>query len=249
MQPQKTLVRIQQSWLAANEHILLVWMATRMPRWVKPDHLTILGLVGSALCGAGFAASSASPAWLWLSVVGLLVNWAGDSLDGNLARVRRIERPQYGFFVDHTSDIVSQAFIFLGIAVSPYVRFETGCLLLMSYWMAAMFTFIRAISARVFQISYFGIGPTEIRIGLLIYVASLLTVGPMRFGTQFGTMAVMDLVGIAIFGAVLGSFVVMTLWEARRLAALDIAPGRLPLRDGDAIRVKAALALTDTRSS
>jgi phosphatidylglycerophosphate synthase len=246
MAQKKSLERIQRSWLAANERRLLVWMATHMPAWVKPDHLTGLGLTGSLMCGAGFACSNFSPAWLWLCVLGLVINWAGDSTDGSLARVRKIERPQYGFFVDHTSDILSQGFIFIGLALSPYVRFETGCLLLMSYWIAAMFTFIRAITGGVFQISYYGIGPTEIRIGLLVYVASLLTIGPMTMVTRMGELALMDMIAIVIFCVVFVSFGIMTIWEARRLASVDVAPVVAPALAHRSLPSGGSLLLAET---
>jgi archaetidylinositol phosphate synthase len=238
MEQQKTYVRVQQSWLAASERVILVAIANSLPRWVKPDHLTLLGLSGSLSCAIGFAASGLSPRWLWLVVVGLVVNWAGDSLDGNLARVRGIERPRYGFFVDHTSDIASQALIFMGMAVSPYVRFETGCLLLMSYWLAAMYTFIRTITAQVFQISYFGI-----RIGLLVYVFSLLTVGTLPIVTRMGVVSLMDLIAMIIFGVVMVSFAVMTIGEARRLSALEAPPA--PQQAKGARPTRIALALLD----
>ena len=238
MEPQNPLVRIQRSWLAANERVLLVHFANRMPAWIKPDHLTLLGLGGALSCGLGFAASAASPLWLCLALEGLIVNWAGDSLDGNLARARGTERPGYGFFVDHTSDILSQAFIFMGMAFSPYIRFETGCLLLMSYWIAALFTFIRAISVQVFQISYFGIGPTEIRIGLVCYVLSLLTVGTLPVVTRLGPLSLMDLLAVGIFATVLCSFLVLTLREARRLAALEQGPTHAIKRDAVSTRLQ-----------
>jgi archaetidylinositol phosphate synthase len=244
MEQQKSYTRVQQSWLAAGERRLLVSIATSLPRWVKPDHLTLLGVAGSLLCGAGFAASFFSPHLLWLVPAGLVVNWAGDSLDGSLARVRGTERPKYGFFVDHTSDIVSQVFIFMGLALSPYVRFETGCLLLMSYWLAAMFTFIRTIAVQVFQISYFGIGPTEIRIGLVVYVFSLLTLGPLPVGTGIGVLSVMDMLAMLIFAVVLVSFIVMLLSEARRIGAAE-APPAIPPASRVALPPGVALALHD----
>jgi archaetidylinositol phosphate synthase len=228
MEQQKSYTRVQQSWLAANERVILVFIATSLPRWVKPDHLTIFGVGGSLLGGIGFAASWLSPRFLWLVPIGLVVNWAGDSLDGSLARVRKTERPRYGFFVDHTSDIVSQVCIFMGMALSPYVRFETGCLLLMSYWLAAMFTFIRTIAVQVFQISYYGIGPTEIRIGLMAYVFSVLTVGPLPVATHIGVLSLMDILAILIFAVVLISFTVMILSEARRISAMEASPAVPP---------------------
>ena len=215
-------VRIQRSWLAANERVLLVAIATRLPAWIKPDHLTVLGVVGALLCGVGYAGSAVSPLLLWLAVVGLAVNWFGDSLDGSLARVRRIERPRYGFFVDHSSDVISQALVFLSLGVSPYMRFSTACLLLMSYWLAALFTFIRTIATNVFQISYFGIGPTEIRIGLLAYTLLLIVLGQLSVDTRFGPVSALDGIAIVIFVVVLLSYVVMSWTEARRLAALEV---------------------------
>ena len=47
-------------------------------------------------------------------------------MDGSLARYRKIERPRYGFFVDHTLDAVAQLIIFLGFAASPYARFDVA---------------------------------------------------------------------------------------------------------------------------
>jgi archaetidylinositol phosphate synthase len=245
MQQHKAFIRIHQSWLAGQERLLLTHMASMLPARIMPDHLTLFGLAGSVICGAGFALSSLSHVSLWFAALGLCLNWAGDSLDGNLARLRNIERPHYGFFVDHTSDIVSQTFIFMGIALSPNVRFETGSLLLMSYWLAAMLTFIRTISARVFQISYFGIGPTEIRIGLLAYVLSLLTVGPLPIKTRIGVLSLMDTLAIIIFAVVIASFIVLSIWEARRLAILDIVPGRLTPRHSARDLVSTGQAITE----
>src|ERR1700761_3011968 len=130
MQMQGKIERIQQSWLAASERRLLVAIATRLPSWIKPDQLTALGVAGALLTGTAYAGSVISPCLLWLAIIGLIINWFGDSLDGSLARVRRIERPCYGFFVDHTSDVISQAFIFVGLGLSPHMRFATACLLL-----------------------------------------------------------------------------------------------------------------------
>jgi len=217
-----TVVRIQQSWLAADERVLLVAIATRLPRWVKPDHLTILGIGGALLCGVGYAGSTLSPLCLWLSVLGLIVNWFGDSLDGSLARVRRIERPHYGYFVDHASDVISQVLIFLSLGFSPHLRFSTACLLLMSYWLAALFTFIRTIATSVFQISYFGVGPTEIRLALLSYTLLLIGAGEMSFATRIGSVSPLDGIAVVIFCIVIFSYVVMSWVEARRLAALEV---------------------------
>ena len=84
----KQSTRIQTSLLNGVEKKALVWMASRMPQWVTSDMLTWFGLFGSAVCGLGFFLTHYSIYWLWLSCLGLVINWFGDSLDGTIARVR-----------------------------------------------------------------------------------------------------------------------------------------------------------------
>ena len=61
--------------------------------------------------GASFALSSYSPALLAGAIVGLAINWFGDSLDGTVARVRNCQRPRYGFYVDHVLDTIGILFL------------------------------------------------------------------------------------------------------------------------------------------
>ena len=221
------VLRIHCAWSAARERNVLVWLAARLPAWITPDHLTLLGVCGALLCGLSFWASALSPQFLWLACLGLAINWFGDSLDGSLARYRKIERPRYGFFIDHTTDVVSQTFIFLGLGASQYMRFDMACLMLMSYWIAALYTFIRAVAVRIFQISYFGIGPTEIRIGLFAYTLTLLTIGSYPLDIANVRLSPLDVIAVIIFVTVFVSFLSMIRSEGRRLAALE-APSNAP---------------------
>jgi phosphatidylglycerophosphate synthase len=219
---QTTVARVHRSFLAARERRLLIWMAVRVPARIMPDHLTLIGLAGAALCGLSYAATTWSAGFLWLACFGLAANWFGDSLDGNLARHRGSERPQYGFFIDHTTDVASQVFIFLGLGMSPYMHMVIACLALMSYWLAALYTFIRAIATDIFQISYWGIGPTEIRLALIAYNLALLLAGPDVFQLWHG-FSLIDVFCGGLFGVVFLAFLTLILHEGRRLAALDKA--------------------------
>ena len=216
-----SVTRIHDSWLAAREKRLLIAIASRLPRWVTPDHLTLLGLFGAALTGGAFIATRRSPDFLWLACFGLWLNWFGDSLDGTLARTRRIERPVYGYFLDHSTDIISQVFIFLGLGASPYLRFDAACLILMSYWMAALLTFIRAVATKIFQISYFGIGPTEIRIALVLYSIAVFFLGRLELPFAWLPITLIDLFGFALFPLVFLSFAMMVWSESKVLAVQE----------------------------
>ena len=94
---------------------MLVWIAARLPRWIMPDHCSLLGLLSAAWIGVAYALSVRDAAWLWGASAGLLLHWLGDSLDGTLARVRHIERPRYGFYVDHLGDAIATVAIGLGM--------------------------------------------------------------------------------------------------------------------------------------
>jgi len=214
-----SVTRIHESWLAAREKRLLVAVASRLPAWVTPDRLTVLGVLGALVAGLAYVATRYSPWFLWAACAGLVLNWFGDSLDGTLARTRGIERPVYGYFLDHSTDVISQVFIFLGLGASHYLRFDAACLILMSYWMAALLTFIRAVATKVFQISYFGIGPTEIRIALALYSMAVFFLGRLEVPWVHATL--IDLFGFALFPLVFLSFVAMVKSEAKELAARE----------------------------
>jgi phosphatidylglycerophosphate synthase len=246
-----TVSRVHRSWLAARERMLLTRLAARMPRAITPDHLTLFGLCGALLCGVSYAMTAFSPRFLLLASLGLLINWFGDSLDGSLARYRAIERPQYGFFIDHTTDLLAQLCIFFGLGASPYMRFDMACVMLLSYWMASLYTFIRAVAVRVFQISYFGIGPTEIRLGLIAYNFLLLIAGPLTMATPLGRFSLIDLFSVVIFIAVFLSLMLMVANEGRRLAAIGERPAVLaaPAARASAAFSSVAFATTELATS
>jgi len=210
--------RVNTSWVIPVERPLVGWLAAKLPVGVTPDQLTLIGFVGALISGLAYGASWWSPALLWLASAGLMINWFGDSLDGTLARLRKIERPRYGFFIDNTTDFLSLLCIFFGLGISPYMRFGTACLGLVAYYMASFFNLIRSIDTQVIQIGYYGIGPTEIRIGLICYNFFILTIGDWPVKTAIGVLSPIDCAVIIAFAAVLVSFLVMVWSEGRRLA-------------------------------
>jgi phosphatidylglycerophosphate synthase len=231
------VTRVNQSVLGALERPTLAWLAQHMPPGVKPDHLTLLGFSGAMLTGVGFVLSRWSINWLWLANLGLAANWLGDSTDGTLARYRKIERPRYGFFIDHTSDMFSQVVIFIAIGVSPCAHFAVSCLGLIAFLMAFIYTMIGTHVRQRMRITYFGFGPTEIR--ALLFVGNLLV---LEFGvldvrsvspylSRFAFVSVHDVVisAMACIGVMLIAFVAFR--EMRALGAEDPPHGPKKLVD------------------
>ncbi|MCD6206220.1 MAG: CDP-alcohol phosphatidyltransferase family protein [Candidatus Marinimicrobia bacterium] len=162
-------VRINDTVLGALERRSLQWFAKRMPAWVSPDILTGLGLLATIIIFCGYWLSNFHPGFLWLASFGFLLNWFGDSLDGNLARFRHIERPKFGFYIDHTTDAIGQVFIILGLGMSPYITFNVALLVLVAYLLLSVHVYIRTYVMGVFRISYYKMGPTEVRAILILF--------------------------------------------------------------------------------
>jgi phosphatidylglycerophosphate synthase len=170
--------RIQQTMLSAAERRLLGWLCARLPRWVTPDHLTALALVSAAAIFLAYALSNEDPNWLWLGVAGYVGHWFGDSLDGSLARFRRIERPRYGYFIDHSCDGIAVLLILGGIGSSPYVRVDVALFAVAAYLLLSVHTFLTAKVMGDFPLSHLGAGPTELRIALIVLTIAMFAAGP-----------------------------------------------------------------------
>ena len=70
------------------------------------------------------------------------MHWLGDSLDGTLARVRRAERPRYGYYLDHLVDAVATALIGIGLGLSPYMLLATGLVIVIAYLVLSINTYL-----------------------------------------------------------------------------------------------------------
>ena len=211
-----TTLRIQDNILARHERRLLNWLCARMPGWVTPDLLTGLGVFGAMLTFGGYAASNISDDWLWLAIAGYFIQWFGDSMDGSLARFRRIERPSYGYFIDHSCDGLTTALIVWGIGMTPYVTMDVVMVALVGYLLLSIHAYLSARVLGEFKLSYLAAGPTELRfllIGLTIAMMALGS-GPGLFGAISG----FDLFVGAIGGLLMTLFVAQTLITGRRLA-------------------------------
>ncbi|HEY3044612.1 MAG TPA: CDP-alcohol phosphatidyltransferase family protein [Vicinamibacterales bacterium] len=161
--------------LASLERRCLIWMAGRLPRWVTSDGLTALALAAMALTGLSYALSPGHPGALVMAIVGLALNWFGDSLDGTVARVRRQQRPRYGFYVDHVVDCFGVLFVLAGLAWSGYMTPFIAMALLIAYFMLSIEIYLATYCLTVFRLSFWGVGPTELRLVLAAGTAALLS--------------------------------------------------------------------------
>jgi archaetidylinositol phosphate synthase len=166
--------RKQQALTAALEKRVLHWMAERAPRWVTSDGLTLLGFAAQIGVGACYALARYDLRALLLGILFLALNWLGDSLDGTLARVRRQERPRYGFYVDHMVDIFGATALMGGLAWSGFVHEITAAAMLVTFLLLAAESYLATYTLGCFELSQGWFGPTEMRILLAIGNLALL---------------------------------------------------------------------------
>ncbi len=157
------VTRVQGNIVARRERQLLNWLCARLPAFVTPDRLTILSVVGAVLVFTSYIASRSDPGFLWLASLGLAINWFGDSLDGSLARYRRIERPIYGYFLDHTVDALCNLLIMAGLGFSRDVSMAASLFALIGYFLLCIYVFINNHVSGIFRLSFMWGGPTELR--------------------------------------------------------------------------------------
>jgi archaetidylinositol phosphate synthase len=190
-------VRVHEAVTANVEKRLLIWIAERLPAWVNSDHLTFLGAVAMLAAGACFWIGGAAFGFV---IPLLAVNWFGDSLDGTLARVRNRQRPRYGYYVDHVLDAVGFALLFGGLALGGHMSVAVALAFVGSYYLLLVEIALATHARGVFEISFFKLGPTELRILLAIGTLQLMrSDAVLIFGHRWLLFDVGGAVGIAGF--------------------------------------------------
>jgi phosphatidylglycerophosphate synthase len=201
--------------LARPEARALEWIARRIPSRVKPDHLTALGVVASIGIAAAYVLSNGDRMWLWAASALLVLHWLGDSLDGTLARVRRSERPRYGYYLDHLVDAFATAAIGIGLGLSPYMLLAVGLAIVVAYLILSINTYLETHAFGVFSLGYGRFGPTEAR-AMLIAVNTVLALGLIGNG-------LLDVLGIGLAAAMILALIGRAGRNLRRLAELEPA--------------------------
>lgn len=195
-----------------------------MPAWVTPDLLTVVGIFGGVITLAGYALTGVDRNFIWLGCAGLVVNWLGDSLDGNLARFRKIERPKYGYFVDHVTDGFVTTLICVGIGLSAYVDMVYALLVLAAYLLMSILTYVSSQVTGVFRISYGRFGPTEVRVVLILASAVCWAVPNPTLSVGALRLRAFELVTLTVAALIMLSCVVSAWRTSRALAALEPPP-------------------------
>ena len=210
--------REHHSFLAAVEKRALIAMAGRIPARINSDHLTTLAALAMAGAGASYWLASVWPPALLLVIAFLGLNWFGDSLDGTLARVRRHERPRYGFYVDHVLDAAGILVLLLGLVLGGFSSAVAVLAFLVAYYLLSIEIYLATHVLGRFHMSFWKIGPTELRI--------LLAAGTLRLlwnpnVTLLGTS--MKLFDIGLWAGAVGLIITAVIAAVKHTRELYLA--------------------------
>jgi archaetidylinositol phosphate synthase len=202
--------------LAVPEKKTLQWLVERMPARIHSDHLTLLGFVSMLIAGAAYFAASWNKYALIVVVVGLAMNWFGDSLDGTLARFRNSQRPRYGYYVDHVIDLAGTTALLAGLAFSGYMNPLIAVGLLAAFALIEAEVFLATHVLKVFTLSRFRIGPTELRI-MLAAATLYLLYNPWVYIFGNGPFRLFDIGGLGAIAGLLFAFLYSSIRNTRIL--------------------------------
>ena len=213
--------RINLSLTAKAEQAILNFIAPKLPGFITPDSLTLLALIAAIGIGASYFYALQFRILYLAAALLYAVHWLGDSLDGKIARDRKIPRPRYGHYIDHILDSVSVAVILGGLTASAttftasWLWVVTGFLLLMTH------AFLKASVTGKFELSLGFIGPTEARIlGAGFSVLLFFTGNP-----QLLSFSINEILYPFTFLDVTGAITATAIWAV--LAASVVATARM----------------------
>jgi len=218
--PIKETRRIQESWVAGVERRSLFWLAAHTPEQIGPDLLTFLGLTAQIGAGVCYALARWNRYTLAGTTICLALNWLGDSLDGTLARFRRQLRPRYGFYVDHMVDTFGAIALMGGMGLSGYMHPRIAIGLLIGFLTLSIQSYLATHTLGEFRLSFWGFGPTELRI--LLAVGSLVSLWKPEvrfFGehTLFDAGGAIGLAGMSVVVIIFTAKNTVRLYRAERI--------------------------------
>jgi phosphatidylglycerophosphate synthase len=204
--------------LAPLERRFLPWAARRLPRWILPDDMTALGVLAALGVCAAYQLSNDGRGWLWVASGLLILQWVGDSLDGTLARVRGIQRPKYGYYLDHMVDAIATAAIGLGLGLSPFMLLSIGALIVVGYLILSINVYLESMAFGRFRLGYGFLGPTEIRAVLILLNTALALDLGLDFHLVKLDVTVLDVIGLGIVAVMLTLLTARAFGNLRELA-------------------------------
>lgn len=204
--------KVGSSILSPAERRFQPWLAGRIPHFIQTQHLTWMTVLWSALAVTWGYLSAHNREFIWLSILNVILQYGTDLSDGEVGRQRGTGLIRWGYYMDHFLDYVFLCSLFIGYAFlaprgSTVLLFATALL-----WTGFLVhSFLAFGATNSFRIAYFGIGPSELRV--LVILVNLLNL-------WFGVNSVARFLPLAL--VVSAFFIGSAVWSTQReIRALD----------------------------
>ncbi len=200
--------KVGQSILSRPENWLKGWAVPRIPAGIETYHLTLLTVVWSlvnVLVGQWVGGRSE---WLWVVSLMIVLQYVTDLFDGELGRRRATGLIKWGFHMDHFLDFIFLcSLVFVGYMISPPGLELWYFLLLVVLGGYMVNSFLSFAATNQFEIYYWGMGPTEMRVVFILVNTFIIVFGTRHFNI---------LLPVVVLGC-LGGLVVNVFRTQRRL--------------------------------
>ncbi len=165
--------RSRANLLRGLEQPTLLFLCRVMPKFLTPDLLTAIGMLGTLIIFGAFYFASVThdKIYLLFATLGFAINWFGDSLDGRIAYYRNTPRKWYGFALDCVMDWISLVFMSAGffLYIDDYYKIFVFLFACNYGWVVIMAQLKYKITDK-YSIDPGPIGPTEVRIILCLII-------------------------------------------------------------------------------
>jgi phosphatidylglycerophosphate synthase len=183
------------------------WMVARVPPWIRTYHLTMATVpISLLILLCGYMGRNLNVNWLWPISFLIFMQWLTDALDGAVGRAQNEGLIRWGYYMDHLLDFFFMSSVLIAyMLVIPDQSKVVHFLLLMIGGGFMVNSFLGFAATNKFRISYWGIGPTEARIVLIILNTLIIL-----FDKTYLAFALPYAMGLAFIA------LVATIWQTHR---------------------------------
>ena len=199
------------SFLTPFERRLAPVVLPRIPSWLETYHLTMLTMLWSGLILLFSYWAAKDLRWLWGVSAMVFLQYVTDHYDGKVGKYRGTGLVRWGYYMDHLLDYVFLCSVIIGYAFILPERSRYQVLIMLAIFAGYEVSTFLSFAAKTdrLKLSYFGFGPTEFRLAIIVINALLV---------QYGTRQMIGGLKYVNIGAGIGlAFMVYkthkTIWE------------------------------------
>jgi phosphatidylglycerophosphate synthase len=170
------------SFLTPFERRLAPVVLPRIPSWLETYHLTMLTLLWSGLILLFSYWAAQDLRWLWGVSAMVFMQYVTDHYDGKVGKYRGTGLVRWGYYMDHLLDYVFLCSVIIGYAFILPERSRYQVLIMLAIFAGYEVSTFLSFAAKTdrLKLSYFGFGPTEFRLAIIVINALLVQYGTRR---------------------------------------------------------------------